>query len=267
MTVLLVVSLAACSNENNIDEAGGDSTIKIGMIGPLECDYSVYGTAVRNGADLAIKEYNEKNGTNFKLVAYDSKGDNIMSKHNFHRLPVVDDNNIIGLITEGIISENAPSKATSLSIYELNHLLSKQSVKDIMNKDVICVSQDIFLEEAATIMWKHDISCLVVTKDNKVIGIITQNDIFSSFIDLLGYNQNGTRYVIKMDEDKPGMFLKVVDYLAKENVNISNIAIYHTSRGIEVALVTTGENSDEAKIHLEKEGYIITDMLKTHQDD
>lgn len=187
----------------------------------------------------------------------------IMSKNNFHRLPVVDeDNKIIGLITEGIISENTPSKATSLSIYELNYLLSKTTVKDIMLKDVMTVGPDAFLEEAATIMRKNNIGCLVVTDNERhVIGIITHNDIFSAFINLLGYNEDATRYVIKMEEDKPGTFKKVVDYIADMNVNISNIAVYHTSRGIEVVLVTNGENSDKCKEHLEKEGYIITDML------
>ncbi len=190
----------------------------------------------------------------------------IMSSHNFHRLPVVDENNhLVGLITEGVITENTPGKATSLSIYELNYLLSKSTVEDIMIKQVITIDPDVFLEEAAVKMQKNNVGCLVVLdkETSQVIGIITHNDIFSAFIDLLGYNQKGIRYVLKMENDCPGEFAKVTDYIAKMNVNISNIAVYHTVRGIEVVLATNGDNCHRCKDGLEKAGYVITDILET----
>ena len=83
--------------------------------------------------------------------------------------------------------EKSGSNSTSFSIYELNYLLSKTQVKDIMIKDVKTISQDEFVEIAAQKMLDNEISCLPVVDDkDKVIGIITDKDIFQAFVELLG---------------------------------------------------------------------------------
>ncbi|MEF9967125.1 MAG: CBS domain-containing protein, partial [Longicatena sp.] len=81
----------------------------------------------------------------------------IMSERELHRIPVVNGKKLVGLVTEGMISKNGATKATSLSIYELNYLLSKTSVDAIMIRDVISIQEDRFLEDAALLMFKHDI--------------------------------------------------------------------------------------------------------------
>ena len=73
----------------------------------------------------------------------------LMKQHGFHRVPVVDDGKLVGLITQGVIEASAPSSATSLSIYEINYLLSKANLGDIMIKDVITIDSSALLEEAA----------------------------------------------------------------------------------------------------------------------
>ena len=128
----------------------------------------------------------------------------LMAERDFHRIPVAAGQELVGLVTEGTIAENTPSKATSLSVYELNYLLAKSTVESVMIKDVVTIHPDALLEEAAVLMRQHDIGCLVVTEGRKVVGIITQNDIFEAFIDLLGYYEEGSRYVIAV-EDKPGV--------------------------------------------------------------
>ena len=191
-----------------------------------------------------------------------SKALEIMSMHNFHRLPVVDkDNNLVGLITEGLISEATTGKATSLSIYEINYLLNKSNVGDIMIKDVVTIDPDALLEEAAVKMRTNDIGCLVACRDNKVTGIITQNDIFRAFIDLLGYNRKGTRYVINVKEDKVGILADVAMLFKQLDINITNLAVYNTSRGIEVVVIATGDKCNEAAKALTDSGYNLTDVL------
>ena len=86
----------------------------------------------------------------------------IMNEKNLHRIPVVSGKKLVGLVTESMISKNGASKATSLSIYELNYLLSKTSVDAIMIRDVITVHEDRFLEDAALLMYKHDIGCCLL---------------------------------------------------------------------------------------------------------
>ena len=73
----------------------------------------------------------------------------IMSEKELHRIPVISGKKLVGLVTEGMISKKGASKATSLSIYELNYLLSKTSVDAIMIRDVITIHEDRFLEDAA----------------------------------------------------------------------------------------------------------------------
>ena len=190
-----------------------------------------------------------------------SKALEIMSVNSFHRLPVVDsDYNLLGLITAGMISDKTPSKATSLSIYELNYLLSRTSVEEIMEKDVKTINPDALLEEAASKMRLYDISCLPVVENDKVVGIITHNDIFKAFIDLLGYNLVGTRYVINVPEDHPGILKDIAACFEDLKININNLAVYNTVRGIEVVVIATGPNNNMAKGYLEEKGYDVTDI-------
>ena len=126
----------------------------------------------------------------------------LMAQKNVHRLPVVEGDTLIGLLTEGVIQENSPSHASSLSIHEINYLLSKTMVKDIMIRKVITIGPDALLEEAALLMKKNEIGGLPVVVGNKLVGIITVNDILGAFVDLLGYYQPGSRVVIEVSNDR-----------------------------------------------------------------
>ena len=190
----------------------------------------------------------------------------LMSDNNLHRLPVVDDNGkLIGLVTQSVITSNTPNNASTLSVFELNYLLNKLTINDIMIKDVVTIKEDALLEEAATILRKNNIGCLpVVDDDNKLLGIITHNDIFTAFIDLLGYNHNGTRYVINVDEDVPGIMEDIARIFKEANTNISNIAVYKGYRGIEVVVIAYGY--DDITSQLKKAGYNVTSVIKLHEE-
>ncbi|MDD6229598.1 MAG: CBS domain-containing protein, partial [Lactimicrobium massiliense] len=168
----------------------------------------------------------------------------IMGKNHFHRLPVVKDGRLVGLITEGLVNENSGKENTSLSIYELNYLLSRTYAKDIMITDVRTVSPDAWIEDAAEIMLQNEINVLpVVDGDKKVVGIITEKDLFKAFLKLTGYRKQGTRFVIKV-EDKPGEFAKICKLFADNDANLENIGVYHSKvRGVETVVRATGEVS------------------------
>jgi len=211
---------------------------------------------------MYVKDKMSKNlYTTYKDVSISNALD-IMSKYSLHRLPVVDkENNLIGLLTKSMISKNSPNDATSLSVFELNYLLNKLTVEDVMVKDVVTISKDALLEEAASTMRQKDVGCLPVIEDKKLIGIITYNDIFDAFIDLLGYHLKGTRYVINISEDKVGVMEKISKCFREEDISISNLAVYNTERGIEVVVIATGKGSDKAKDLLEKRGYKVTSVI------
>ncbi|MDO4940664.1 MAG: CBS domain-containing protein [Erysipelotrichaceae bacterium] len=188
----------------------------------------------------------------------------LIKDSDLHRLPVVDSkNNLIGLITKGSIKRD--TKSSTLSVFELNYLFNSLKVEDVMIKgeDLHTISPDALLEEAASILREYKVGCLpVVDNGNKVVGIITQNDIFDAFIDILGYHKDGTRYVIEIAEDKPGVLNAISKCFLDINVSISNLAVYNTERGIELVAIAVGEGSDNCDDILAKNGYKVTSKIR-----
>ena len=143
-------------------------------------------------------------------VTADTKVDEVahlMKKHNFRRLPVVDDGKLVGFLSDSDLMRVAPSSATTLSRYEINSLLAKICVRDIMKKDVVSVNVDATIEEAALIMYKNKIGGMpVVSNMGAVVGVITETDIFKTFVDVMGLADGKTRITLEVT-DKIGVCL------------------------------------------------------------
>jgi CBS domain-containing protein len=102
----------------------------------------------------------------------------VMRDAHIRRLPVVDRGRLVGIVTLGDVREAQPSHATTLSIYELNYLLSKLTVDKIMTRDPLTISPDATIREAAQVMLQHKIGGLPVMEGDRLVGIITESDIF-----------------------------------------------------------------------------------------
>ncbi|MCC6095779.1 MAG: CBS domain-containing protein [Eubacterium sp.] len=217
---------------------------------------------------MFVKDHMTKNPAVIRKDVSLMKATDIMGKGGFHRLPVVDDDGrLIGLVTGGLVREKSGADRTSLSIYELNYLLTRTTVGDIMITDVRTIGPDAFLEEASGIMADNDISVLPVVDDGgKVLGIITDRDIYRAFTDLTGYRKPGTRFVVSC-EDRPGQLVKVAQLFAQEDANLENLAVYHTERGVEIEIKATGEVSVETMTKVLKDaGFTVTNILQRHPD-
>lgn len=187
----------------------------------------------------------------------------IMNEKKLHRIPVVNGKKLVGLVTEGMISKNGATKATSLSIYELNYLLSKTTVDAIMIRDVITIHEDSFLEDAALLMYKHDIGCLPVVNDDKeVVGILTSNDVLSAFLDILGYRERGSRVCIEV-KDELGTIGSLSEIFVRNNCNITHLGVYSQHNGFADMIIRIDTfQTDELEKDLETSGYKVLSITK-----
>jgi len=186
----------------------------------------------------------------------------IMSQHKIRRLPVVDNGRLVGIITDKELQQVTPSKATSLSIYEINYLLSKTTVGSVMTRDLVTVSQDALLEEAAVLMRDNNIGALPVMDGDKLVGIITETEVFDSFIDLLGFRDPGSRITVEA-QDIPGMLSDLASVVSSFGVNVSHVAVYKGSGPTcDVVLRINSTNTAEIEKKLIEHGFRVVHVLK-----
>ncbi|MCW5878729.1 MAG: CBS domain-containing protein [Anaerolineales bacterium] len=108
----------------------------------------------------------------------------LMKEYNVRRLPVLEQGRLVGIVTLGDLREASPSDATSLSIFELNYLLARLTMQDIMTRDPLTVAPNTRLAEAAKLMLHHKVGGLPVMEDGSLVGIITETDIFRAYVHL-----------------------------------------------------------------------------------
>ncbi|MCI0129581.1 MULTISPECIES: CBS and ACT domain-containing protein [unclassified Vagococcus] len=190
----------------------------------------------------------------------------LMKQKNIHRLPVVKDDQLVGLVTEGTIQEAMPSKATSLSVYEVNYLLNKMTVADVMIKDVHTIKADEFIEEAIKIMREYNIGVLPVVDVNRTIqGIITSTDAFGAFLAITGYGENGTRVAISIKDDHPGVLADLTKVLAQDKFNIVQIIVYRQTKNVIIVIQVVEKNATKLEKSLIDNQYDVIMCLETER--
>lgn len=199
-------------------------------------------------------------------VTADTKVDEVahlMKKHNFRRLPVVDDGKLVGFLSDSDLMRVAPSSATTLSRYEINSLLAKICVRDIMKKDVVSVNVDATIEEAALIMYKNKIGGMpVVSNMGAVVGVITETDIFKIFVDVMGLADGKTRITLEVT-DKIGVVKDIAEIFGQAGVSIDSlITCKKEDNKYEIVIRGDITNIDDIKAKLEAKGYKVIHTVK-----
>lgn len=152
----------------------------------------------------------------------------LMKEHSIRRLPVISKGKIAGLVTEQDLMKASPSSATSLSVWEINYLFHKIKIKDIMTKEIFTVTPDTILEKAALIMQEKQISTLPVLDKGRLVGIITESDIFKAFIDVLGINHPSMRVTLQV-EDQIGVLKNISELVGAAGINIVSTVVQRFS--------------------------------------
>jgi len=146
----------------------------------------------------------------------------IMEAHKIRRLPVMKKDKLIGLVTKHMLLEAAPSPATSLSIHELNYLLAKMTVKEIMVKNPFTISPDMPAEEALQVGQEKGYGGFPVVENNRLVGVVTESDIVRMMTRVLGVREKGKRLSIKTS-NKFGNMQRIVEILEKNKTVLLSI--------------------------------------------
>jgi len=149
----------------------------------------------------------------------------LFRQERIRRAPVVKNGKLVGIVSDKDLLNATPSKATSLSIWEINYLLSKVTVAEVMTKKVLSVAEDTPIEEAARIMADNKIGGLPVMRDGHVIGIITETDLFKIFLELMGARERGVR-VTALVTEKAGQLAKITQALSSLGGNFIAFGVF-----------------------------------------
>jgi len=212
---------------------------------------------------MLVSEMMTKDVTTVTVDASLNKAFKILHEARHKLLPVVqNDGKLRGLVTELLLAEVRPSKATSLSVYEINYILSRTKVGDIMNRQVYTIGPDALVEDAALLMHNQEIGSLpVVEKDQTLVGIVTQTDIFKAFIGLMGVDSKGTRISLEVEDNSVGMMANITGTLAEGNINISHISIFYKGDSkYEIVLRVDSVEHEDVAARLKDKGYKIRDV-------
>jgi len=184
----------------------------------------------------------------------------IMEAHKIERLPVVDKGKLVGIVTERRLGNVSPSKATSLTVWEVSYLLNTTPVKDIMERDVSTVSPDTTVEEAVALAQSNKVGSLVVVEDDRVVGITTTNDFFYKIVNpVLGLGEPGTRLEIAGGGNTKAL-AEIISAVSKLGFDITtlHIEVIPDTGERDLCIHVGSEDVSQLEAELEGQGYKVS---------
>ena len=171
----------------------------------------------------------------------------IMKEKHIGHLPVVDQGKLVGVVTDRDIKEAAPSGATTLDVYELNYLLLKMKVRDLIKREPVTIKPSNSVEKAATLMYEHKIGCLPVVDDaGALVGIITGRDLLGVMVDILGYKEKGTRIAFEVPDTRDActMLVHVIKDFTLDFRSLVSCALHSRPGHREFVIRVKGEDAE-----------------------
>ncbi len=161
----------------------------------------------------------------------------LLEENNIRHIPVTRDGHLVGLITDQEIKEASPSKGTTMKAQELYYLLAELKARDVMKREPITIGPDQTMEVAAVKMLEYKVTGLPVVSDKgKLVGLITQGDVFRVLISITGIYQGGVQFAFNL-EDRPGSIKEVADVIRQYNGQI-------------VSILSSSDTADEGYRHV-----------------
>lgn len=171
---------------------------------------------------MLVEEIMTKDVVTLKTTDSIDLAHEILTKNHFHHIPIVDDDfSVIGIISDRDVRDALPSVFQK----ELDLPVMNKTVSEIMKTNVFTIHPLEFVEDVSSIFYENEISCLPVTKEGKLVGIVTDKDMLNTLIQLTGALQPSSHIEVKV-KNIPGTLAKVVSEIAKEHVQINSVLVY-----------------------------------------
>jgi acetoin utilization protein AcuB len=173
--------------------------------------------------------------------------------------------NLIGLVSDRDVKQSWASPATTLSVHELNYLLTQLTVEMIMIRKIITISPGTTVERAALIMQENRISALPVIDDEKLVGIITTTDVMEVLLQAIGFGEGSTRFTVLV-EDRIGVVAEVSRLLKEQQINIRSFVTLPEKKHpniYQLVMRVGAEDGDKAIKVLSDGGFkVLTEYVK-----
>lgn len=182
----------------------------------------------------------------------------LLRRGGYRRLPVVEGVRLVGIVTDRDLKEATPAGTNTLSVYELNYLLSKLTVREVMTSPVVTVAQDDPVEQASLLMEEHKISGLPVVSDGRLVGILTVSDLLRAFVAMLGLRDGGVRVTVSLP-DEPGVLARAAGAAAPSNI-VAVVTSGKAAGNRELVLRVAGEEAEGFPDRLRGAGLEVRDI-------
>ena len=190
----------------------------------------------------------------------------IIEEKRINHLLVVDENeNLLGLVSDRDVKQSWASPATTLSVHELNYLLTQLTVEMIMTKKIITISSGTTIETAALIMQENRISALPVMEAEKLVGIITTTDVLEVLLRAIGVDEGSARFIVLV-KDRIGVVAEVSRLLKDQQISIQSLVTWPVKKfpGIYQLIMRVAAEDEEKAISVLTDGgfKILTEYIR-----
>jgi acetoin utilization protein AcuB len=194
------------------------------------------------------------------------KAKDIIENEQINHLLIVDENeNLLGLVSDRDVKQSWASPATTLSVHELNYLLTQLTVEMIMTKKIITISSGTTIETAALIMQENRISALPVMEAEKLVGIITTTDVMEVLLRAIGVDEESTRFIVLV-KDRIGIVAEVSKLLKEQQISIRSLVTWPAKKypGIYQLIMRVAAEDEEKAISVLTDGgfKILTEYIQ-----
>jgi acetoin utilization protein AcuB len=160
----------------------------------------------------------------------------LTGQRGIRHLPVLDGDRLVGIVSDRDLKRAMASPATSLEVHELMYLLDNLRVGEIMTRTVITIGPMFPIEDAARLMVLEKIGALLVTENERLIGLVTETDVLRLFVRAMGAGEPATRLDVVLG-DRPHALADAVQAIDNAGADISSIVTLTNGTGLKEAVI------------------------------